>query len=123
MRRVGTDMAMIPSCVTGMLQLLDVSVNRPFKAEFRRQYMEWMASGGHEQTPTGRLKRASLATVLGWILSAWSSISTDIVCQSFKVTGISNSLDGTEDDFLWSDECVPQQSTSSKTQELATEDD
>ncbi|KAH9368732.1 hypothetical protein HPB48_004751 [Haemaphysalis longicornis] len=46
----------------------------------------------------GRLKRPPLATVLGWILSAWSLVATDVVSRSFKVTGISNSLDGAEDE-------------------------
>lgn len=107
LHRVGPDMAVIPGSLTGMLQPLDVNVNRPFMAEFRRHYTEWMPSGCHEKTPTVRLKRALLATVLCWILSAWSSVSTDIVSRSFKVTGILDSLDGTEDDFLW-DECALQ---------------
>ncbi|KAG0425010.1 hypothetical protein HPB47_027800 [Ixodes persulcatus] len=55
----------------GMLQPLYVDVNRPFKVEFRRCYTEWMA------------------------------ISLGIVAKSFKVTGISNKLDGTEDDLVW----------------------
>ncbi|KAK8780342.1 hypothetical protein V5799_018318 [Amblyomma americanum] len=91
LRGIRTDMAVIPGGLTGVLQPLDVSVNRPFKVEFRMQYSEWMANGNHDETPTGRLKRALLATVLGWILSAWNSVSTNIVTQSFKVTGISNS--------------------------------
>ncbi|KAG0439737.1 hypothetical protein HPB47_016544, partial [Ixodes persulcatus] len=79
--------------------------------EFRRLYTEWMASGSHEQMPTGRLKRAPLATVLSWIPSAWSSVSMDVVSRSFKLTGISNSLDGAEDDCLWEDD-APQKTTS-----------
>ncbi|KAG0422856.1 hypothetical protein HPB47_001347 [Ixodes persulcatus] len=53
------------------MQPLDVSVKRPFKVKFRRCYTEWMASGNHEKTLTER------------------------VAKSFKVTGISNNLDGT----------------------------
>ncbi|KAG0429613.1 hypothetical protein HPB47_023439 [Ixodes persulcatus] len=76
----------------------------------------------NDKTPTGRLKRAPLATVLGWILSAWSSVSTDVVSRSFKVTGISNSLDGAEDDCLWEDD-APQQTTSDSESEDSLSDD
>lgn len=55
-----THLAVIPGSLTSMLQPLDVSINRPFKAEFRRLYSEWMAAGHHEETPTGRLRRSSL---------------------------------------------------------------
>lgn len=66
-----------------------------------------------------RVKGLALATVLGWILSAWSSVSTDIVSRSFKVAGISNSLDGTEDDCLWGDG-ASQHTISSRTPSLRT---
>ena len=85
-----------------MLQPLDVCINRPFKAEFRRCYSEWMAGGHHEKTPTGRLKRASLQ-VCAWILSASRAVSFETVAKSFKVTGISNCVNGTEEDRLWED--------------------
>lgn len=101
LRASETDLAVIPGGMTGMLQPLDVSVNRPFKCGFRRAYSEWMASTVHQKTPTGRLKRASLVDVCGWILEAWSAVSFKIVENSFKVTGISNKLDGTEDDVIW----------------------
>jgi len=32
-----------------------------------------------------------------WVISAWDSVSTDIICRSFKSCGISVSLDGSED--------------------------
>ncbi|KAM7312951.1 pogo transposable element with KRAB domain [Ixodes scapularis] len=65
-----THLAVIPGGLTGMLQPLDVSVNRHFKVEFRRCYTDWMASGNHEKTPTGRLKRTLLGTVAKCILDA-----------------------------------------------------
>ncbi|KAG0418498.1 hypothetical protein HPB47_004846 [Ixodes persulcatus] len=60
-----------------------------------------MATTIHQKTPTGRLKRASLVEVCDWILKAWGAVSFNIVEKSFKVTGISNKLDGTEDDLIW----------------------
>ncbi|KAG0416940.1 hypothetical protein HPB47_006038, partial [Ixodes persulcatus] len=32
---------------------------------------------------------------------AWGAISFNIVAKSYKLTGISNKLDGTEDDLIW----------------------
>ncbi|KAG0437837.1 hypothetical protein HPB47_017269 [Ixodes persulcatus] len=54
-----------------LLSFIVLPNQRPFKVKFRRCYTEWMASGNHEKTLTER------------------------VAKSFKVTGISNNLDGT----------------------------
>jgi hypothetical protein len=86
--------------MTGMLQPLDVVINRPFKSYIRCSYTEW-AQKKHETTPMGHLKRAMLTEMCWWILEAWQSILQDMIAKSFKVTGISNEMDGSEDDFLW----------------------
>ncbi|KAH8038625.1 hypothetical protein HPB51_002749 [Rhipicephalus microplus] len=90
---------------------------------FHNLYTEWMASGSHKQTPTRRLKRAPLATVLSWVLSAWSSVLTDVVSQSFKVTSTSNSFDGAEDDCLWEDDAPQQAISDSKSDDSLSDDD
>lgn len=96
-----THLAVIPGGLTSVLQPLDVSVNKPFKDYVRKMYVEWMASGEHGLTPTGRIKRPPLETVCEWIVAAWDMVSPSIVEHSFKKTGLSNALDGTEDDALW----------------------
>uniref|UniRef100_A0A6B0U635 Putative pogo transposable element n=1 Tax=Ixodes ricinus TaxID=34613 RepID=A0A6B0U635_IXORI len=60
-----------------------------------------MASGEHSLTPSGRIKRPPLETVCEWVLAAWDMVSPGIVESSFKKTGLSNALDGTEDDAIW----------------------
>jgi hypothetical protein len=47
-------------------------------------------------------KHTQLPTVCEWILAAWRSISPETVWKSFKVTGISNEMDESED-FMISD--------------------
>lgn len=43
------------------------------------------------------------AVLCSWIADAWASIPEELVSRSFKKCGISNALDGSEDDFLWED--------------------
>jgi hypothetical protein len=94
------DLVIIPGDVTRMLQPLDIIINRPFKARIRRPYSEW-AQKTHETMLTGHFKRATVTEMCQWILKAWQSISQDMIAKSFKVTSISNKMDGIEDDFLW----------------------
>lgn len=96
LRKEETDMLVIPGGLTGQLQPLDVGVNKPFKDLLRREYNEWLSADNRELTPAGRVKRASLATVCGWVLSAWSAIPRDVVMRSFAKCGLT-----LDDDVLW----------------------
>lgn len=39
-----------------------------------------------------------------WIIRAWGQISDEVIKKSFKKTGISCAIDGSEDDMLWDSE-------------------
>lgn len=103
-RRKNVDMAVIPGGMTSLVQPLDVSLNKPFKDSLREKWINWMMDGEKTYTKGGNVRQASLDTVCSWVLEAWNSINSDIVQKSFKKCGISNSLDGTEDDMLWDDD-------------------
>lgn len=42
--------------------------------------------------------------MLQWVNKAWQEISAELVIRSFKSCGISNVLDGTEDDAVYEEE-------------------
>jgi len=52
-----------------------------------------------EETGQKKVKPPSKEEVVGWIEDAWNSISENVVVHAFKCTGISNSMDGDEDDL------------------------
>lgn len=100
-----TDVAVIPGGLTSQLQPLDVSINKPFKDKVRVLWTEWMASStDHVLTRGGRLKKPSVTLWCEWIVKAWNEIDSAIIIKSFKKCGISNALDGTEDDMLYHDD-------------------
>ena len=66
--------------------------------------MTWMMSGEKTFTPGGQLRAASLVTVCQWVKESWQELSKEMVERSFKKCGISNALDGTEDDLVWEEE-------------------
>jgi hypothetical protein len=88
LRREKSDLAIIPGGMTGLLQTLDVVINRPVKAHIRRSYSEW----AHK--PRGDTKRATLTEMCRWILEGWLSTSQDMTAKSFKVSVNSKKTDG-----------------------------
>ena len=93
-----TATAVIPGGLTSLVQPLDVCLNKPFKDRLREKWMTWMMSGEKTFTPGGQLRAASLVTVCQWVKESWQELSKEMVEHSFKKCGISNALDGTEDD-------------------------
>lgn len=96
-----TDLAVIPGGLTSVLQPLDVCLNKPFKDRVRQKWMAWMAEGIHELTASGRQKKPSEELMCQWIGEAWRDIPREMVANSFLKCGITNSLDGSEDDFIF----------------------
>lgn len=52
-------------------------------------------------TPTGRRKRPTITQACEWVKRSWNAVKEEVVVKSFLKCGISNALDGTEDDFLF----------------------
>ena len=98
-----TYQAVIPGCCTSVLQPLDVCLNKPFKVNMRQRWNQWMVNAEKQITKAGNIWRPGLKTVCQWVIDAWNNIPTDMVVKSFLKCGISNSMDGTEDDELYND--------------------
>ena len=67
-------------------------------------HAQWMAEEGHSVTPTGKIRRPSIELMFSWIVRAWDMVDQRVIVTSFLKTGISNALDGSEDDALWQTE-------------------
>ena len=90
--------------LTLVLQPLDKCLNKPFKDNVRRKYLAWMISVPFEFTPAGKKKAPSTNLVLRWIKRAWAEIPEEMVRNSFKTCRISNAMDRTEDDAVFTEE-------------------
>ena len=83
-----------------MLQPLDVVLIKPLNDRMRHTLMSWMCTDDNELTKGGNMKRPSLSIVTTWVKEAWEDIPAGMVKKSFLETGISNSMDGTEDNHM-----------------------
>lgn len=95
------NLVMMPGSMTSVLQLLDVCLNKPFKAHMNQMYMEWMPEGLQDLIPTDQILRVKIALLCRWIVNTWKEISDHMVCKMFKKCCTRSCLDGTEDDDIW----------------------
>ncbi|KAH7722482.1 pogo transposable element with KRAB domain-like protein [Aphelenchoides avenae] len=100
MRKIGIESATVPGGCTKFIQAPDVSWNAPFKAHIRRSYDAWMAGDAREVTAGGNPKAPDMQVYLKWVVNAWNSLPPELIEQSFKTCGLTNALDGSEDDQI-----------------------
>jgi hypothetical protein len=99
-RESGFNLAVIPGGLTSICQPLDVAINKPFKDNLRKEWHLWMSNGGAGETKAGNLRRARISEVCGWVKRAWDNISDEVIIQSFKKCGITNSLNELENNDI-----------------------
>ena len=100
LRRMRTDVAMIPGGATGLLQPPDVSWIKPFKATYNEHYEHWArmcGSTSQNLTTAGNPRPPSKLQMCQWVVAAWSALSPDLIKKSFKICGLTSNLDGSED--------------------------
>ncbi|KAK6175825.1 hypothetical protein SNE40_014210 [Patella caerulea] len=89
-------LGIIPGGMTKLLQPLDISVNRCFKAELRKTWEHWMSDGEHSFTNTGRMRRATHSEVAQWVSDAWATVSKSVIINGFIKAEIIHKTDENE---------------------------
>ena len=98
--KLKTHLTVIPGGLTSQLQPLDVSINKPFEGFMHEEWAKWIEAPTHHITPAGRVKWPSIS-VCEWVKNSWQRVKSETTVKSFKKCGISNTLNGNEDDILY----------------------
>ena len=74
----------VPPGCTPLVQPMDVSINRPFKARMESLWVSWFQYRS-ELTPKGNLKLPTRQNAIDWVSTAWAGILISIIEESFVV--------------------------------------
>ena len=94
LKQMRMDAIIVPSGCTGLIQAPDVSWNKSFKANVRKEYENFISVNGDN------IPKPSFSTVAGWISQSWDSIPEEQIARSMKQCGITLEPDGSEDEVL-----------------------
>ena len=83
-----TKVLVIPPKMTGVLELLDVSLYSSFKAALRRGWLDLLINGPKEMTANGYRRRPSYQAVVGMMLKVVHSRLLENIRKNFQVCGI-----------------------------------
>jgi len=96
----------IPGGCTSKLQPLDVAINKPFKSYMRKSWAKYISQEAFK-VHAGTISKIPAPTkqhIIDWVADASDHMQADIIKRSFKVCGISQHLNGHEDQMIHNDE-------------------
>lgn len=99
-RSKNVDISLIPGGCTSKVQPLDVCLNRPFKSALRSQWQIYMEEQMESDPNLAKLVTPSKEEICSWISAVTNNMNKEIVAKSFLVCGISNALDGSQNEVI-----------------------
>jgi hypothetical protein len=84
-KSLGVEVKFIPAGCTGLVQLINVGFNKPYKSNMSKIYTDFMMSQDLSQP----LQGATRLEVSQWIIHAVGGISCDTVVNAWRMTGYS----------------------------------
>ena len=78
LRKMNTELVVIPGGMTSVLQPMDISINKPFKDRLRQQNLKLISDPAHELTESGKIKSATPSEVARCVSAAWKAIPESI---------------------------------------------
>lgn len=75
----------IPKGMTGILQPLDISVNKPFEDRLKTLYTDWLMSRAIDDEQVLRRSRPTREDISAWMAHAWTNIDADIIHNGFNM--------------------------------------
>ena len=97
------DFIFIPKRMTSVLQPLDRLINFPFKKHLKNKFSDFLLFEQNEKENISESRKRILRDIDDiWNNSKneYEYINKETVIKSFKITGISNELDGSEDEYF-----------------------
>jgi hypothetical protein len=82
---------MVPKRMTGLLQPADVCWMRPLKLKFKERWQNWLINEPRSLTAQGNWRSPGYATAINWISQIWDELDTQMIANSFKLCGITQS--------------------------------
>ena len=84
-QKLGVQIKFIPGDCTGLVQPINVGINKPYKANMTKVYTDWLM----HQDPNQPIRAVKCKDVSGWILQAVGAIDKQIVKKAWRKTGYS----------------------------------
>ena len=99
-----TDLCIIPGGLMSMLQPLDMCLNKLFKDHLRQIWTAWIMSGLAKTTKGGNLQKPDITLICQWVIDVWASIPSEMIVKAFLKCGISNAMDGSQDEAVYEED-------------------
>ena len=81
--------------------MAEIIIGLNYLDHMKEQYTEWMAGDDDKsRTAAGNLRAPSKELLARWVVASWQKLSPELIKKSFLSCGLTNAVDGSEDDLI-----------------------